>query len=168
MIRAFVSAFFSSRVFRHIISRLPTQQSQKLKSPLPIEALKRTKHKTKSSKVTTVWFFLLVTNACSNCQHTNKNEPPRLFLFITCIRYNKKRKADTFGFGFARVGDDASCQILVAHSNCECRRSAFNIVDATCDSDRRAQMKAHDTLRLHSHLHRQVLLLAHMHKCSRC
>jgi hypothetical protein len=102
-------------------------------------------------------FFLLVMNACRNCQHTHKNEPPRLFLFIICIRYNKKRETDTCGFGFARVGDDACRQILVAYCNCECWQSAFNVVDATCDSDRRAQMKAHGTLRLHSHSHWQVL-----------
>jgi len=46
MKRAFVSAFVSSRVPRHVISRLPTQQSQKLTAPLPLQALQRTKHRT--------------------------------------------------------------------------------------------------------------------------
>jgi hypothetical protein len=48
-------------------------------------------------------FSLLVTKACPNCPHTHKFQPPRLFVFIICTRYNKKRKTDTFGFGFACV-----------------------------------------------------------------
>ena len=72
-IHAIVSAFLSSRVSRRIISQLPTQQSQKLKSPLPKQALQRTKRKTKSTTVTIVRVFLLVTNACRNCQNTHKN-----------------------------------------------------------------------------------------------
>jgi hypothetical protein len=113
-------------------------------------------------------FSLLVTNACHNCQHVHKTQTPRLFLFIICIRYNKKWKTDTFGFGLARFGGHVCYQILVAYCDCECWQSAFNIVDVTCDSDRGAHMKAHSTLRLHSHKYWQVLLLAHMRKCSRC
>ena len=48
-------------------------------------------------------FSLLVTKACPNCPHTHKFQPPRLFVFIICTSYNKKRKTDTFGFGFACV-----------------------------------------------------------------
>jgi hypothetical protein len=137
MIRGFVSAFLSSRFSRHIISRLPTQQSQKLKSPLPIQALQRTKHKTKSTKVTIVRFFLTSNKSVSqlptNIQKTNLHN---CFSSLYAQGITRNRKTETFGFGFARVGGDACWQILVAHRNCECWQSAFNIVDATATEER--------------------------------
>ena len=136
---------------------------QKLKSPLPIQALQRTQHKTKSTKVTIVRFFFTSNKSVSQLPTYTQVSTST----TVCLHYLHKVQQETkdghFWFWVCMC-----CQILAAYCNYECWQSAFKTIDVTCDFDRRAQMKAHGTLRLHSHVHWQVLLLAHMYKCSRC